>query len=447
MKEIFKQCPNISYHFLLLAVALESPLRKEQEIYPSSSRNHHDHSNKEIQNPPRRPTIKRRATIVRQSFREYLDAYSSSFTVHGLSFLLTRKPLEKVFWALCMVVVLGIAILVIVTYTIRYRKYEVRTEIRYIENDTITLPVITLCHRQSLLDSYYCYQNKSIRDSNKNCTNEMKQNSSHIRHYEKIEGLNKFLGRNCHAFNINGSLAVSGKTEFIELEYYYYGPYRYGDLYMILQSPEEFAASNVAGHRTYINSYHRPNVWQAYDVFIEKTKISRKESPFPSNCTNKHASPNLFSSIYTKKSCQEKCAMDYMYKECRDVVDVWKPFLDKKEQPFKNSTKYKSREDCLDKIIWQITKRVPGNCTCPLSCDETVFQSNLEWVERRDYGTKLFLYYKTKKVTSINEVEDYPIQDLLGSLGGILGLCIGMSVISFIEIIVYLVFLTLNLII
>ena len=346
-----------------------------------------------------------------------------------------------------MLIVLGTAILIIVMYLIRYHQHDVRTEIRFIENDTITLPVITLCHLNTVLNSYYCYQNKSIYNTKRHCNIEMKKNASHIEYYpETNEVVSTYVGRDCHAFNVNGTLAVSGKTEYITLEYYYYGWYWSKNIYMILQSPEEFAASKIVGHATYMNSYRRPVGGNSYDVFIEKTKISRKQSPFPSKCTNEHVSTNPFSSIYTKKSCQEKCAMDYMYSECKDVVDIWKPYLAKKEEPFENSTEYKSREDCLRKVMDQVRQRIPKNCTCPLSCDEKRLNCEINYVTTptENGGIKLFLYYKEKMVTSINEVEDYPIEDLLGSLGGILGLCIGMSVISLVELIVYLVFFTLD---
>ena len=113
-------------------------------------------------------------------------------------------------------------------------------------------------------------------------------------------------------------------------------------------------------------------------------------------------------------------------------------------QPSRNFGKYSSIEDCISKITPQLLRRIPPNCSCPQSCHETTYRSSLTYSGTTKADVQLYLYYRDKKITSINEVEDYPLHDLLGSLGGTLGLCIGMSIVSFIELVVYLVFLFLN---
>ena len=352
--------------------------------------------------------------------------------------------MEKIFWAVCMVIVLGAATYVTVEYATRYLKYDVRTEIRYIENDTITLPVITMCHSGTFKESYVCYKNKTL-GTNETCR-EFQVNNSYIRHDNWKKGENTYLGRHCHVFNPNGTFAVTGKTEYMNVDYYYNGPHWNKGIFVIFQSPEEFAATNMFGHLTYMNAYERPAGLMAFEIFLEKTTISRKQHPYPSKCINKHSTSNPLSSIYTKASCQEMCAMEYMYAECQDVVDVWKNFLGRDTKPFQNAHKYKSREQCFWTVIDQVVRRFPPNCSCPLSCTETVIRSKFVGVPTPlgDAALKMSFYYKEKRVTSITEIEDYPIQDLLGAFGGILGLCIGMSVMSLLEIALYLVFLLLN---
>ena len=49
-----------------------------------------------------------------------------------------------------------------------------------------------------------------------------------------------------------------------------------------------------------------------------------------------------------------------------------------------------------------------------------------------------------KRVTQIREVADYPLEDFLGSLGGILGLALGISILSVAEVCLYLTLLALS---
>ena len=64
-----------------------------------------------------------------------------------------------------------------------------------------------------------------------------------------------FLSRHCNALNKNGTIAVSGQTEFTELSYYYEGLYHHKDVLLILLSHEEYKTTNIVGLLTYLNSH------------------------------------------------------------------------------------------------------------------------------------------------------------------------------------------------
>ena len=49
-----------------------------------------------------------------------------------------------------------------------------------------------------------------------------------------------------------------------------------------------------------------------------------------------------------------------------------------------------------------------------------------------------------RRVTQINQVADYPLEDFLGSLGGILGLAMGVSILSIAEVCMYFTLLALS---
>ena len=61
-----------------------------------------------------------------------------------------------------------------------------------------------------------------------------------------------FLSRHCNALNKNGTIAVSGQTEFTELSYYCEGLYHHKDVLLILLSHEEYKTTNIVGLLTYL---------------------------------------------------------------------------------------------------------------------------------------------------------------------------------------------------
>ena len=376
-------------------------------------------------------------------FDSHLDTYKSNFTTHGLSFLFTRCIIERIFWGVCMLNVLGFAGYMTWLYTTRYLSYNIRTEIRFEERKAIELPVVTICSQKTFWRYQDCYQNTSLLDGTK-CGITYDQGVSSMRYsvnHKWIEGT--YLGWHCYAFNENGTIAIAGQTEFIELEYK--APQANDDILVILRSPADFQARRSIAYFTYSNAYL--NVFRGiHEYYIEKSQIRRKEKPYPSNCSKEHSNGNMFSYVYTEASCHEMCAMEHMYAECNDVIDIWKQYLTKPAIPFDNKA-FKDRDECLVFTSDKLRRRLPENCACNLACNETLYTIRERFTTGQLHNGvthKLYLYYGERKVTSITEVADYKLEDLLAAFGGMLGLCIGMSVLSFVELFVYLVLFCLN---
>ena len=79
-----------------------------------------------------------------------------------------------------------------------------------------------------------------------------------------------------------------------------------------------------------------------------------------------------------------------------------------------------------------------SKCNCQLSCTETKFKIRKETYHTHN-TSKWFMYFNNEdnKVTIISQVPSYTLEDVLGAVGGILGLAIGASSLSVIEIVVY----------
>ena len=90
---------------------------------------------------------------------------------------------------------------------------------------------------------------------------------------------------------------------------------------------------------------------------------------------------------------------------------------------------------CLKKVYLDTELR---SCDCPLACEQTQCRTHVVAKEKSNNSLWEFrVYNHDSKVTQIMQVADFTIEDLLGAVGGILGLTIGASSLSVVELIVY----------
>eukprot|EP00112_Aurelia_sp_Birch-Aquarium-sp1_P003747 Seg1421.10 transcript_id=Seg1421.10/GoldUCD/mRNA.D3Y31 product="Acid-sensing ion channel 4-A" protein_id=Seg1421.10/GoldUCD/D3Y31 len=186
---------------------------------------------------------------------------------------------------------------------------------------------------------------------------------------------------------------------------------------------------------------------QGMDVILQHQTHTRKTSPYPSKCHT--AQTTLYKPMppvrYTASSCIETCIQIKMQKECGTTMN-------------KNNTL--SQDICEDNFI----KRYPmEDCICPRPCYEILyprqistsiwpqkfqvkqFQEELSMVlnvskDLIDEGfihkrlSKVSIYYNELTNQSISEVELVQVDDLLSDIGGLMGLFIGSSVLTLVEV-------------
>ena len=91
--------------------------------------------------------------------------------------------------------------------------------------------------------------------------------------------------------------------------------------------------------------------------------------------------------------------------------------------------------------MWEVANNISDSevCDCPISCEQTEYKTRVEKVKDfLDSSTwDISIYNGDRKVTVIQQVADYTIEDMLGAIGGILGLAIGASSLSVVELCVY----------
>ena len=139
-----------------------------------------------------------------------------------------------------------------------------------------------------------------------------------------------------------------------------------------------------------------------------------------------------------------------MMRECGHVPDIAKKYVN--STLFNNATIftlskqfrtlfnlkdiYDVHRICMAKVRYD--RNIRSKCNCPPGCMETKFKVRTETSEKFNTSEwRIFFNNEEEKITKISQVPSYTLEDVLGAVGGILGLAIGASSLSVVEVIVY----------
>ena len=137
-----------------------------------------------------------------------------------------------------------------------------------------------------------------------------------------------------------------------------------------------------------------------------------------------------------------------MFNECGVVINRWKKFLTSDMKSANGMSKNESEKlQCLRKHVsdW-LAAIIPDKCHCPLACNEIDIDARIPYVKghmyRRDeqgYYWTIRIQYKNKRIKQVTEIPAYTTSDFLAEVGGLVGLLVGMSLLSVVEFVVYLI--------
>ena len=368
----------------------------------------------------------------RNELKVRMGDYSSSFTVHGLNWICTSQNIaEKVFWALSMAFVFGFALFMVIGYAKRYLLYDMRTEIRYVESNFIPLPALVICLRAPLIEAMSCYRNKSfisglqcnIRAAQSTILQYNNFTSGEIKHA-------KYIGNGCYSINENGSLSLAGTGSQLGLLFNSsLSVDKYLSIYTI--SPEDYIDRK---EKVFYDDNQITLQPGEHMIDIKQTQIKRLPHPYPTKCTDQHFLQNT-SIKYSRPNCFQWCIKSRWLEKCGDLPDyVQTHDIKASPPPFKDTT-YANRRDCLNKV-WNHLNY--ATCGCPPPCKETFYTTRIDTFKELDNNIwYAYISNKYSKITKIVEFPDFTIEDCLGSVGGILGLAIGASSLSVVELFVY----------
>ena len=192
-----------------------------------------------------------------------------------------------------------------------------------------------------------------------------------------------------------------------------------------------------------------------HNIALSKTKIVRAD-PFKNGSCRAHTEMNMgnrsfsnqFISKYSVHACREMCLAKTQIENC-GCSSYWLPSLNS------NRTCGQDDMECADNY-WEmsINGQLPCLKLCRQPCHETKYEIQSSFrsypIKKRkptsqtlkekdqDEILKVLVYFKTLETQVIEDQEYYFMENLLGDIGGQLGLFSGVSALTVVELIFFL---------
>ncbi|KAL7636898.1 UNVERIFIED_CONTAM: hypothetical protein RMT77_012656 [Armadillidium vulgare] len=279
----------------------------------------------------------------------------------------------------------------------------------------------------------------------------------------------------CYTFNsFFGDAKIKGKTERNVKKARTAGPK--SGLKLTLNIKAAYALSLFSAERGVKVIIHSPktipfpeeegfNVQPDASTNIQlKVKKYKRVTPPHGKCRNKRIDSKY---SYTQMLCKKICLEKYIQEECQCKLGM-SPAYDQ----FPNNTNLTSCSGdkvkdnfCLGIAQFKFTHRLL-DCDCPIKCDEDEYDvmtssshadinyfkiiQNIKKENAGDYDcswstnstVRFRVYLQNLKYELIKESPSYSFDTLISNLGGNLGLFVGMSIVSMVELVVFIIDLT-----
>ena len=361
-----------------------------------------------------------------------MKTIAESLSIHGLSRIASGSFKQKIFWLISLSAALGVVSYASYGFVQEYLKFDIRTEIRIYDKKSIPLPDIVVCDWLSL--GATAELSREYMDLVSSAKTTKTFNAGFIpngKHDEvpEIPDLDKRINEDidypdkCLRVNMSGVDTKIGLAIF-NIEQSHDSKY---NLYFFHQSEKSIWAKT--------NSHTSALKPGLYEVLVtDHTVIHRCSKPYPSNCTNGEAMDKVFPGNYTKAKCEDTFRFKSMLQKCGDVILPWRQFLKPWHKNRRNISLTKDElEECLLGEFFDDNIDTPY--PCPLPCYEVTYKTQTFHLADDSTGLlQLNIRYATNRVTVIQEVPSYTVDKLLSDIGGWLGLFVGMSLLSLVEI-------------
>ena len=388
------------------------------------------------------------------------EQYIQTSTIHGVSKIFTEYRLESCFWL--WVVLIGVSLSVFGTSTLisKYYRYEIYTSVSSRITNNNFFPSVTFCDYDLMLNDYYAYcgvgKDESIVHPDIPCASivmkspEVKNNLNSTSEWSNgifhVKSCTTWGNKNCEMDAYFKSLSKHNNTCFT---------WNYnGDLYDAYGHAEIIFQLNLTSGKKFskmIAVVHDPEITElqmmfptflepskTYQLKVRKTEINRLKYPFPSNCTD--GKPHdIFPGKYTRVSCMDSINYINMLKHCGDTLDYVKRYLP--ENLFRMYRRNVTSSDAWDCMSNFSHRTISSTDDCPVPCKEIELYTlstfhNIQ-KENNSLYTVEIQHHRFDSYKVIQEKQLYTWDQIAGEVGGFLGLIIGVSFVSVVELFAY----------
>ena len=394
--------------------------------------------------------------------------------MHGIGHAIaTKATTVKIFWYSTVITCTSLALYFLYQLFTDYYKYETDWTVTEVVDNSIAFPVVTICNG---LRRYHLNQtNVSLfADGFNEYANKSKDFCFFNHQTCSLSGMSfapKYHEPSCILFNQNESLhqEIPFLTAGLEVKFFI----NRSDIFVNDTKHRELI-SRMDAVRVYLhskdvflelsNSHVTAKLGYSTTIVIKKVKIVREKAPYPSNCTNDDFKQlNYYPGNYTQQGCIDTALTRVTYPKCGYVYDALKPYF-----PKENYDEVEFNQTCLDSLVLKQGYRYG---VCPLPCHEVKFdvkvQTETKWTLGTDLTTfkrkisnmlesnvtdeyiysnfgKVLIAYDAFNVVEYEEKPKYNTQKVLSDFGGLIGIYLGASLISVIEILIVCVRLMVN---
>eukprot|EP00794_Sanderia_malayensis_P009140 gene9139-10113_t len=411
----------------------------------------------------------------------YIRKEFDSLTIHGLPRVFTStNRVVKLFWLAVFLGLCGFVIQSIYANILLFNQYDVyiKTEVR--PQKPMPFPAITFCNTNQYNGTSYMSLNISGMKCNENV------NFSALKSEDEI-----IFHRACRLFLSGVNDTFKFETKELDAFPSYFAPspnlfqcFTFNRINKLSQKiahmtqglqvllyidPDDYSTQDLKNNsrfddirRGMVILIHDPEVYdnltpestvlinpgESIDIALTKKIYRRKPAPYTSKCKTRETSAYKLAGEYTTPACMWAC----FHQKIKDRCGEYTP-----------STMTPKQAACTENVY----KEMPlEDCDCPPPCTENVYHQTIArnpWPthvhinllhndgrlkERLNISAdtmtpaylhqrfaQIRIYFSSLMVDEIIEKELYDRSKLLGDLGGLIGLAIGASIISLVELV------------
>ena len=361
--------------------------------------------------------------------------------MHGVTKIFTGTIVERLFWFVVFVGVLVYFAITVHSLFTQFNSNEYFISSQPVQVDQMKLPSITICDMHAFLCSSYMYKNGTARPW---CDEDYKDYVNNFTKNIFCHDSNTWSDSHCNyelSSHLPGCITINPSQNVTQ-----HTPGRNLDVRFKLQSHSLYLFFHRSGEALSFKDRTKYKIKSpgGYNIILSRTDNLRLPAPFGSNCSTPHL-PTSRKFPYSHILCHQVCTATYMYDKCGAVGDYWWQYLaaykHKNYSHFNNSTIEATRK-CVYDVLYNST--IPCRCTKP--CKETKYDANIVHASVKETLFFLTFYFDELEFRRSSELPSYDKTRFMADIGGIVGLVVGMSLLSVFEVIVCVVLFVADLI-